>query len=267
MPVKNPKPEKPSPSSSKPPPRPGGKAKREADYAQYELPESIEDRSGDVAAGGGAALMVPVEGSMGRHPAMGGPGAGMAHGWDERAQMNMLNHMMAMQNNMNVMAMNLMAQQRAFGNSGSANDGDGTSSGQGNPASPFPGQAGGNAAFANPQVSGVPQQFMGMSGTMPPFNGQQMAMNPSGVQGLLAQIDSESLQAALLARAILENRRQDASRAGPGQAQPSDAQNDQAASGQDNAVDGEPGKDQKKLAPDGQSQYPNQPRILSEKDS
>ena len=61
----------------------------------------------------------------------------MAHGWDERAQMNMLNHMMAMQNNMNVMAMNLMAQQRAFGNSGGANDGDGTSSGQGNPASPF----------------------------------------------------------------------------------------------------------------------------------
>ena len=34
---------------------------------------------------------------------------------------------------------------------------------------------------------------------------------------------------------------------------------------QDNAVDGEPGKDQKKLAPDGQSQYPNQPRILSKK--
>ena len=236
VPVKNPKPGKSPPSKCR-------VGRGEEDYAQYVLPERIEDKSGDVGARDGSAFTVPPGFATGRHPAPFGPGAGMMHGWDERAQMNMMNHMMAMQNSMNVMAMNMMAQQRAFGNGGGV-----APSGRGGPnEAPSPGDG---AAFANPQASGVSRQFMGMGGMMPAFSGQwpQIPMDRGGVQELLAQIDSESLQAALLARAILENRRQDAARAGPGQAQPSGAQDDRATSSQDEAVDGDPEDGPKKFA-------------------
>lgn len=242
VPVKNPKPGKSPPSTSIP--RSGRPARRgEEDYARYVLPERIRDLSGDVGTReDGASFAVPAGGPTGRHPTMGGAGAGMMQGWDERVQMNMMNHMMAMQNSMNVMAMNLMTQQRAFGNNGGAN---------GNPQAP---------------------QLMGMGGAMPAFNGQHMPMNQSSVQGLLAQIDSESLQAALLARAIMENRRQDASGAGPGQAQPSGAQNVGATSVQDRAVDGGPVECQKPSQAidqsiDDQKLHSDRQRMSPEKDS
>ncbi|EJK63143.1 hypothetical protein THAOC_16217 [Thalassiosira oceanica] len=193
-------------------------------------------------SGGRRVVRGARRGVDGAAPGDGGAGAGMMQGWDERVQMNMMNHMMAMQNSMNVMAMNLMTQQRAFGNNGGAN---------GNPQAP---------------------QLMGMGGAMPAFNGQHMPMNQSSVQGLLAQIDSESLQAALLARAIMENRRQDASGAGPGQAQPSGAQNVGATSVQDRAVDGGPVECQKPSQAidqsiDDQKLHSDRQRMSPEKDS